>query len=99
MRFGPKSAEPRILTATHAVVPKQGLKIERQPVRREGHGVVVIGWVEGLLRLVLVLGWRLRESVDEVVVGIEGGGVVVPDGRHDGYVAVVRGVVGGSYTC
>ena len=42
---------------------------------------------------------RLGEGVYEIVVGVEGGGVVVPDGRHDGYVAVVRGVVGGSYTC
>lgn len=105
MRFGPEGAEPWVLTptTTHAVGSQQRLKIEREPVCRERHrGVVVIG-IEGLLLVwVLVLGLvrgrRLGEGVDEVVVDVEGG-VVVADGGHDGYVAVVGRVVGGSYTC
>ena len=98
MRFGPKGAKPRIITASHTIVSKQWLKIKCEPVRRERHGIVIIICIKGLLRLVLVLGGRLREGVYEVVGGIEGS-VVVPDGRHDGYIAVVRGIVGGSYTC
>ena len=54
--------------------------------------------------LVLILGGGrgggLREGVYEIViVEVEGGGgVVVADRRHDGYVAVVGGVVGAGYT-
>lgn len=48
------------------------------------------------MMLVLVRG--LRESVDEIIVGIEGS-IVVPNGRHNGYIAVVRGIVGARYTC
>ena len=95
MRFGPKGAEPRVVPTFHAVISEQWLKIEREPVRRERHGVITIG-IEGLLRLGLVGG--LRESVYKVIAGIEGG-VVVPDGRHDGYTAIVWGVVGAGYTC
>lgn len=53
-----------------------------------------------MLGLVLGLGGgeRNREGVGVVV---ERGrvGVVVADGRHDGDVAVVRGIVGAGYTC
>ena len=52
----------------------------------------------------LVLGGSggLREGVYKVgVTGVEegGGGVVVADGRHDGDVAVVGGIVCAGYTC
>lgn len=95
VRFGPKGAKPRVVRTFHAVIPEQWLKIEGEPVRRERHGVITIR-IERLLRLGLVGG--LRESVYKVIVGIEGG-VVVPDGRHDGYAAIVRGIVGAGYTC
>ena len=44
------------------------------------------------------------EGVGEVVVGVgvwaEGGArVVVADGRHDGNVAIVGGIIGAGYTC
>ena len=113
MRFGPKGAEPRVIAAAdaaaaHAVVAaEQRLEVEREPVGgKRGHGVVVV-WVEGLLLgLGLGLGGGLWERGYEVVtvvvvgvgIGVEGG-VVVADGWHDGYVAVVRGVVGAGYTC
>ena len=113
MRFGSKGAEPGVIAATadaaaaHAVVAsEQRLEVEREPVGGErGHGVVVV-WVEGLL-LGLRLGGGLRKGGNEVVIvgvvvgvriGVEGG-VVVADGGHDGYVAVVRGVVDAGYTC
>ena len=52
--------------------------------------------------LVLGGGGGLRKGVYKVgVVGVEegGGGVVVADGRHDGDVAVVGGIVSAGYTC
>ena len=92
--FGPKGTKPRVICTSHAVIPQQRLKIKGEPVRK-WHGLITV-WIKGLLRLIWVWVGGLRESVHEVVVGIEGG-VVVPNGRHDGYVAVVRGVVRAGY--
>ena len=55
-----------------------------------------------LLGLVLVGSGGLRKGVYEIgVTRVEevGGGVVVADGRHDGDVAVVGGIVSAGYTC
>ena len=115
MRFGSEGAEPGVVARPHAqnvvvVASEQRLEVEREPVGREGsHGIVFV-WVrvEGLLLLLLGLvlgGGRggLREGVDKVVgvarVEEGGGGVVVADGRHDGDVAVVRGIVSAGDTC
>ena len=91
MRLWREGAEPGVNAASETVAAEQRLEIEREPVGWErGHGVDFV-WVEGLL---LLLGWGLGEGVYEVGVVR----VVVADGRHDGDVAVVRGVVGAGYT-
>lgn len=98
-----------IVVAEAVVATEQGLEVEGQPVRwKRSHGwvggvvVLVVGLLLGLvLALILDGGVRRGEGVCEIV-GVEGGGgvgVVVADGRHDGDVAVVWGIVGAGYTC
>lgn len=99
-----------VVVAEAVVAAEQGLEVEGEPVRWErshcrvgGVVVLVVGLLLLGLGLGLVLGGGVRGGEGGCEgVGVVGGGwvgVVVANGRHDGDVAVMRGIVGAGYTC